>query len=122
MSRPGAPATRRHRRLTLRVPVVLRRGDDGTALDTHATTLGAGGLFVPTESPFARGTPLLVRLRLPGGEEHALRAEVAWASGADTPGVASCGHGMGVAFRDPAGIARLAAALARLAPEAAPAD
>jgi Tfp pilus assembly protein PilZ len=123
MSRPVSPGTRRHRRLTLRVPVVLRRVDDGTALDTHATTLGAGGLFVPTERPLARGTALLVRLRLPGSrEEHVLRAEVAWASAPTTPGVAATGHGMGIAFRDPAGIAQLAEALARLAPEVYPAD
>jgi Tfp pilus assembly protein PilZ len=111
-------AVRRYRRLTVQVPVRLQRLDDGTARTGEATTLGAGGLFVPTPDPLPPGTRLGVRFRLPGSdEEHALRAEVVWANAASTPGVSAAGRGMGLAFRDPAGIARLAAALGRLAPE-----
>ena len=111
------PQRRRHRRLTLRVPVWLRCEPDGPSLATHATTLGAGGLFVATDRPFAPGTQLRVRLRLPGDTgAHELRAEVVWVDA----GTAAAGRGMGLAFRDPEAMARLAGALARLATDAEP--
>ena len=110
---------RRYRRVTVRVPVRLRCLADGSALTAEATTLGAGGLFVPTPDPLPPGTQLTVRFKLPGSEEdHSLHAEVVWANAATTPGVSSAGRGMGVAFRDAGAIARLAKALGRLESEA----
>jgi uncharacterized protein (TIGR02266 family) len=118
MSATRGRGERRYRRLTLQVPVTLRCLAESTTLSTFATTLGAGGLFVPGDRPLPPGTRLWVRFRLPGSdEEHALRAEVVWTNDATSPGVSAAGRGMGVAFRDPSGIARLAEALAELALE-----
>ena len=92
---------RGHRRLTVQLEVtwhVESTGDVGSAV---ATTLGAGGLFVPSERPLAKLTPIRVRFRLPGRETaHELLAHVVWANDSDTPGVPPSGRGMGIAFRD----------------------
>ena len=86
---------RRFRRRTVRVAVEYT-ADGETRRDT-ATTLGAGGLFVQTESPLAKGTPLEVRFRLPGGERmHEIAGRVAW-SRCGEPGDA----GMGIEFVNP---------------------
>ena len=59
---------REFRRITMRVMVDYVA--DGTPYCEYATTLGAGGMFVRTEEPLARGTTLKVRFRL-GEAEHA---------------------------------------------------
>jgi uncharacterized protein (TIGR02266 family) len=108
-------AVRRYRRVTMRVPVRVRCLADGSTLSVEATTLGAGGLFVPTPNPLPPGTQLTVRFNLPGDDgDHSLHAEVVWANAATTPGVSAAGRGMGVAFRDAGAIARLAKALGQI--------
>jgi len=116
---PGAgPPRRRYRRLTLRIEVSYLAEERGEVTSGVATTLGAGGLFVPTEQPLPPGEPLRVRFRLPrGGPELELAARVVWANDAATPGVPPSGRGMGIAFRDPAAQRRLAVALADAADE-----
>jgi uncharacterized protein (TIGR02266 family) len=76
----------------------------------YATTLGAGGLFIETEELLPVGSPLKLRLRLPGGEAiHEIEARVAWhqKAVAGKPGIRA--PGMGIEFVD----VRAAAALRR---------
>jgi Tfp pilus assembly protein PilZ len=109
---------RRFRRLTVRLDVswLSEATDDiNTAV---ATTLGAGGLFVPSEHPLPARTPIRVRFQLPGsGSTHDLRAQVVWANDADTPGVPASGRGMGIAFRNKPAQMELAKALERIPEE-----
>jgi uncharacterized protein (TIGR02266 family) len=103
--------TRRFRRRTLRV-LVEYLCESGLCCEP-ATTLGAGGLFIETESPRREGTPLKLRFRLPQGElEHEIEGRVVWTRG---PGAAG-GHspGMGIEFTDRAAAGRLARELATL--------
>jgi len=107
---------RRYRRLTLRLDVSYLAEESGEVASAVATTLGAGGLFIPTERPRPPGEPLRVRFRLPwGGPDFELAARVVWANHASTPGIPASGRGMGIAFRDPPAQRRLAAALAEIA-------
>jgi len=103
--------TRRFRRRTLRV-FVEYLCETGLCCDP-ATTLGAGGLFVETESPQREGTPLKLRFRLPGsGITHEIEGRVAWAR---RPGSADQhASGMGIEFTDRAASAELARELAAL--------
>ena len=106
------PRRRRYRRLTVRIDVSFLCEEDGSVHSAVATTLGAGGLFIPSETPLPAGTPLRVRLRLPGTEvDHELSGRVVWANDRNTPGVPASGRGMGIAFKDRPGIVRLARAL-----------
>jgi uncharacterized protein (TIGR02266 family) len=92
---------RRYRRLTVRLNVSWLVEDDGRVGAALATTLGAGGLFIATETPLAAGTQLRVRLRLPGSDDdHELAGRVVWANAPSTPGVPPSGHGMGISFTD----------------------
>jgi len=107
---------RRYRRLTVRLDVSWRVENDGRVGAALATTLGAGGLFIATESPLAPGTQLRVRLRLPGGHgDHELAGRVVWANAPSTPGVPPSGRGMGISFSDRNAQARLAHDLERYA-------
>jgi len=111
-SSPQTRPHRRYRRLTLRLDVSYLAEESGEVASAVATTLGAGGLFIPTEQPLRPGEPLRVRFRLPGGgPDFELAARVVWANHASTPGVPPSGRGMGIAFRDPAAQRRLVAAL-----------
>jgi hypothetical protein len=66
------------------------------AIEGTATTLGAGGLFVPTSDPLPLHAPLVVRFHLPGDDaELCFDAHVAW-----TRAAASGSAGMGIAFDD----------------------
>lgn len=117
MSAGPDPATprprRRYRRITVRIHVSYLAEERGSVASAVATTLGAGGLFIPTDHPLRPGEPLRVRFRLPwGGPDHELAARVVWANDTSTAGVPPSGRGMGVSFRDPRAQARLAAALA----------
>jgi uncharacterized protein (TIGR02266 family) len=107
--RPSAKPIRRYPRLTLRVEVVIEA--PGYRESATATTLGAGGLFVATPTSLRRGTPLVVRFRLPG-EDSELRfdAHVAWCKP-----VSDGAPGMGLSFDDPDSRAVLAALLERWA-------
>jgi Tfp pilus assembly protein PilZ len=102
---------RRYPRLTLRVRVAIE--SPGRALlEGTATTLGAGGLFVPTAEPLPLHAPLQVRFHLPGDDDAELcfHAHVAW-----TRAGASGSAGMGIAFDDANARTELAARLERWA-------
>ena len=46
-----------------------------------ATTLGAGGLFIETESPLHERTPIKLCFQLPGAEtRHEIEGRVVWCS------------------------------------------
>lgn len=99
---------RRWRRRTVRI-LVGYVSALGSACE-YATTLGAGGLFIETAAPLPRGTPLRMRLRLPGtGDEHEIAGRVVWSHqprrGEDQP------SGMGIEFTDPVAVSRLARGL-----------
>jgi uncharacterized protein (TIGR02266 family) len=84
----------------------------------RATTLGAGGLFVRTDTAPPEGSTLRVRFRLPGTTPLLeLEARVAWVLAASEAGPHT--PGMGLAFTDPAEIAALARELERLDAETA---
>ena len=101
--------TRRFRRRTLRV-MVEYLCEAGLRCDP-ATTLGAGGLFIETESPQREGARLKLRFRLPEGEiTHEIEGRVVWARRPGSPG----SPGMGIEFTDRAAAARLARELAAL--------
>jgi Tfp pilus assembly protein PilZ len=106
---------RRYRRMTVRLHAVyVHRGVEHEVV---ATTLGAGGLFVSSDDPLPKGIRLRIRFRLPGGiREHELDARVVWAHRQGDPG--SQGHGMGLAFTNPAQSAPLATELDTFAPDA----
>jgi uncharacterized protein (TIGR02266 family) len=102
---------RRHRRRTLRVRVEIAVGARRST--GWATTLGAGGLFVATDTPLPAGAKLAARFQLPGSATvHEIAGRVAWTR---PPGAAgSYSAGMGVAFTDRAAAARLARELEKL--------
>ncbi len=105
---------RRYRRRTVRVLVDFQH--DGVVRCEYATTLGAGGMFVGTESPLASGEPLKVRFRLPSSDEvHEIEARVAWSQPPASPGDSTArSPGMGIEFTDPVASSALARALDRL--------
>ena len=101
--------TRRFRRRTLRV-LVEYFCEAGLCCDP-ATTLGAGGLFIETESPQREGARLKLRFRLPESQiTHEIEGRVAWARRPGSQG----SPGMGIEFTDRAAAARLARELAGL--------
>jgi Tfp pilus assembly protein PilZ len=64
-----------------------------------ATTLGAGGLFIETESPLRERTPIKLCFQLPGAEtRHEIEGRVVWRS--DGPDDGSTTPGMGIEFTD----------------------
>ncbi len=96
---------RKYRRRTLRV-LVEHVSDSGLATDP-ATTLGAGGVFIETESPLPERSTLKMRFRLPGGEaEHEIEGRVVWRRRPSDPGRHS--PGMGIEFTDRLAAQRLA--------------
>ena len=104
--RSDSPSKRRRfRRRTVRI-VVEYLGETGLCCDT-ATTLGAGGLFVETETPVPIGASLKLRFRLPGrDEEHHVEGRVAWSrGGVETRGTSP---GMGIEFTDRVAVKHLA--------------
>jgi uncharacterized protein (TIGR02266 family) len=108
MRRRSDPKRRRYRRLTVRV-MVEYESDDGRRCDP-ATTLGAGGLFIATESPLAEGTRLQLCFRLPDAEERwKIEGKVVWAQGREAAGTHACG--MGIEFSDRSVVTHLARAL-----------
>ena len=99
---------RRHRRLTVRVIVDITSAR-GLRRET-ASTLGAGGLFVSTDRPLAKGTRLKLRFQLPERDTvHEIEGRVAWAS-APGRGIHGVPHGTGmcIAFQDRRATKRLA--------------
>jgi Tfp pilus assembly protein PilZ len=97
--------TRRYRRRTIRI-VVEYLCDAGTRSET-ATTLGAGGLFIESDTPPSEGTILKLRFRVsPEGVQHELEGRVVWSRGI------AAGHvgtpGMGIEFTDRRAVKELA--------------
>jgi type IV pilus assembly protein PilZ len=102
---------RRYRRRTLRV-MVEYVSDAGLAADP-ATTLGAGGIFIETESPLPEGGMLKMRFALPGGGTvHELAGRVVWRRRPSDPGRHS--PGMGIEFTDRGAASQLARELETL--------
>ncbi len=63
----------------------------------RATTLGAGGLFIETDSPVVTGSLLKLRFQvLEVGAHHEIEGRVVWSTGVEN-GVASV-TGMGIEF------------------------
>jgi uncharacterized protein (TIGR02266 family) len=86
--------------------------DGGLACDP-ATTLGAGGLFIETESPLIEGTHLKMRFTLPGsGIAHEIEGRVVWSRRSSDRG--SYAPGMGIEFTDRASTIPLAQELETL--------
>lgn len=94
---PAGRRGRRYRRRTVRV-MVEHVSDAGLAADP-ATTLGAGGIFIETESPLSESTSLKMRFTLPGGGTlHEIEGRVVWRRRPSDPGEHS--PGMGIEFTD----------------------
>ncbi len=101
MQRP----TRRFRRRTVRIEVEYI--DAAGARSETATTLGAGGLFIESESPPKTGSVLELRFRLPGSDTcHEIKGRVVWTRRPGDPGRHA--PGMGIQFTDKPAIALLA--------------
>jgi uncharacterized protein (TIGR02266 family) len=103
--------SRRYRRLTLLVDVGYT-GPDGPRLDT-ATTLGAGGLFIETDTPLEEGIELRLHFSLPdGGQNFDIAGRVVWCRRpTDRHGQTS---GMGIEFTERESVVALALELERL--------
>jgi uncharacterized protein (TIGR02266 family) len=72
--------------------------DAGMASDP-ATTLGAGGLFIETESPLHPGSRLKMHFHLPGSRQtHEIEGRVRWCKHPNDVGQHS--PGMGIEFTD----------------------
>ncbi len=96
---------RKYRRRTLRV-LVEHVSESGLSTDP-ATTLGAGGVFIETETPLPERATHKMRFRLPGGEsEHEIEGRVVWRRRPSDPGQHS--PGMGIEFTDRQAAMRLA--------------
>ncbi len=83
---------------------------EGLSVDP-ATTLGAGGMFIETETPLPPGTLLKVRFRLPdAGTVHEIEARVAWIQPPDDAELRRA-PGMGIEFTEAAATSTLARSL-----------
>ena len=105
MARRTSEDMRRFRRKTLRV-LVDYISDQGVRCD-YATTLGAGGLFLETESPLPVGSQVKLRFRLPAGESlHEIAGRVCWVHERSTSRNQS--PGLGIQFTSSSATASLA--------------
>ena len=108
---------RRHRRFRRRLlRVLVDYHACGAPRCEYATTLGAGGLFIETETPLTPGTSLRVRFRLPGGTSlHAIAGRVTWQHRADDARAGDLRpSGMAVEFTDAHAASLLARELERV--------
>jgi len=104
--------------------VLVDYAHEGRAYCEYATTLGAGGMFVQTETPLAPGTTIRVRFRIRTSAEPAtgpgladlveMEARVVWSQLPDEED-ATRDPGMGLEFTDKAAVAALARRLEKLA-------
>ena len=105
MPRRTAEDTRRFRRRTVRI-LVDYICDDGVRCD-YATTLGAGGLFLETESQLPVGSQVKLRFRLPAGDAlHELVGRVCWNH--EPVNAREQSPGIGIQFTSSAATAQLA--------------
>ena len=85
------------RRRTVRILVEFL-SNSGPRCET-ATTLGAGGLFIQTDTPCRRGAVLKLRFRISdSGEHHEIEGRVIWTSDVEVEAVGA--PGMGIEFTD----------------------
>jgi uncharacterized protein (TIGR02266 family) len=95
MSGIAGRSKRRYRRRTVRITVEYL-SDTGLHSD-RATTLGAGGLFIETESPAPAGSVLKLRFQLSEmGARHEIEGRVVWSKGVGND--AAGNTGMGIEF------------------------
>ncbi len=112
MSRGADRPRRRYRRRTVRITVEYL-SDTGLHCE-RATTLGAGGLFVESESPVAAGSLLKLRFRLSeAGAHHEIEGRVIWSKGVGNGDTGNTG--MGIEFLNRAAASALAVELKNLA-------
>lgn len=96
---------RRYRRRTIRI-LVEYLCDSGIRSET-ATTLGAGGLFIESDTPPSKGTVLKLRFQIsPAGIRHELEGRVVWSRGITSGHIGT--PGMGIEFTDRRAINELA--------------
>lgn len=102
---------RRYRRRTIRI-VVDYLSNDGPHREI-ATTLGAGGLFIETDTPPREGSVLKLRFCVTeGAPEHSIEGRVVWSRSVYDDHVGS--PGMGIEFTDRRAINKLAAEIEAL--------
>jgi hypothetical protein len=97
VSDPRYRTNRRFRRRTARIRVEFLSGSGSRC--EPATTLGAGGLFIQTDTPCRKGAILQLRFQLSDqGKAHDIEGRVVWSNcvGPDTVGA----PGMGIEFTD----------------------
>ena len=84
---------RLYRRRTVRIAVEYL---SGTGLHRErATTLGAGGLFIESDSPEAAGSILKLRFQLSEtGDQHEIEGRVIWSRGAGCSDAGAAGMGI----------------------------
>jgi Tfp pilus assembly protein PilZ len=111
MNKVAGRPKRRHRRRTIRITVEYL-SDTGLHCE-RATTLGAGGLFIETDSPLAAGSLLKLCFQLSeAGTHHEIEGRVIWSKG--TRNGDSSATGMGVEFLNRAAASTLAVELENL--------
>jgi Tfp pilus assembly protein PilZ len=104
-------ANRRYRRRTIRVLVEYASGD-GLRCEV-ATTLGAGGIFIETETPELEGSRLKLSFQLsPDSPTHKIEGRVVWSQFIGQGAVGS--PGMGIEFTDRQAMTTLALELEAL--------
>ena len=97
MSKVADRPKRRYRRRTVRITVEYL-SDTGLHRE-RATTLGAGGLFIETDSPVATGSLLKLRFQVSeAGTHHEIEGHVIWSKSVENPDVGAIG--MGIEFLD----------------------
>ena len=107
--RENPVAKRRFRRRTVRVLVDYTVSGDVRC--EYATTLGAGGMFIETETPLPTGAQIKVRFRLPSaGTVHEIEGRIVWVQAAEH-GELRRAPGMGIEFTDAVATATLARSL-----------
>ncbi len=111
MSKPAGRPKRRYRRRTVRIAVEYL---SGTGLRCEkATTLGAGGLFIETDSPEAADSLLKLRFQLSEtGAHHEIEGRVIWSRGIGNRDAGATG--MGIEFLNRAAASALAVELENL--------
>jgi uncharacterized protein (TIGR02266 family) len=111
MSIAAGRSKRRYRRRTVRITVEYL-SDTGLHCE-RATTLGAGGLFIETESPVAAGSVIKLRFQLyEAGAPHEIEGRVIWSKGVGNRDAGATG--MGIEFLDRAAAKALAVELENL--------
>ena len=97
MSKVADRPKRRYRRRTVRITVEYL--SDAGLHRERATTLGAGGLFIETDSPVAAGSLLKLRFQVSeAGTHHEIEGRVIWSRGAGN--LEAGAIGMGIEFLD----------------------